>query len=671
MPADASPLESVAARENRHTRRRLARVCGVCRGRVLIGLLLGMAGALGIACLIHVLNPPLYRAHGDVAPGRSPGDVVAEYAVAGPVFPLGADCVPALSERVALALVQEHIALGGELAGVAGEEAIRDLAADLAGKIRIVPPGGPASVRVEAAGFKSREQAVRTAEFAVRAYTGMLRESRVEENRAEAARFEQRAAMLAVRLAQAEETVWQFRRDFDFRVPDSVYDEMAAKSATLREVQAEIQQLVARIEGIEAEMGEMGEAENPSPGDGAEDAIRQRRAFLETLRMELRLELAHLEVREGTLRTLHDEFAALMPGLLQRQHAYMRAEADRDHIRRELERVEARIRLLVDADGEAWRRGPVCAAPVPHGLAVSYPLIALAGALAGSVLALGLCTAGVLRDDTVLGIADAEEAAQAEVIGIIPRVRAGSAGGNFRKARAREVDACLVTRYAPESEVREACRTLLTNLESATLGEHPRVFLLTSAVPGEGKTTTAVNLAVTMADRGKRVLAVDADLRRPGVHRILGMERGIGLSEVLREGLEPGAAIRPSHIENLWVMSAGAPMPHPAELVGSSRMAEVLRELGGEFDAVICDTPPLLAAADAALLAAHADACLLVCASGLARRQTVRRAARRLARARLAGVVLNGARAVRSRSYYYYSFTADGGALRRKWHNFF
>jgi capsular exopolysaccharide synthesis family protein len=167
---------------------------------------------------------------------------------------------------------------------------------------------------------------------------------------------------------------------------------------------------------------------------------------------------------------------------------------------------------------------------------------------------------------------------------------------------------------------------------------------------------------------------VDTDLRRPNVHRVLRMERGPGLADVLREGLDLDMVIRPTRVENLWVISAGRVPPNPSELIGSERMAEVMHTLRGQFDLVICDAPSVLVVTDPVLLATKIDTCLLVCAAGFARRETVSRASKLLstAKGRIAGVVLNNLETTRRNYYYYYYYYEEGGgAVRRKWRNFF
>jgi capsular exopolysaccharide synthesis family protein len=251
--------------------------------------------------------------------------------------------------------------------------------------------------------------------------------------------------------------------------------------------------------------------------------------------------------------------------------------------------------------------------------------------------------------------------------------RKGRSQGNYIAVTDEEqIDACIVTHYDPKSPVSEAYRTLRTNFQFATIQQKPKTLMVTSSVPGEGKTTTAVNMAVTLADSGMRVLLIDTDLRRPHVHHVLKMERGPGLADVLREGLDPREVIRPTRVENLWIISSGRVPPNPSELIGSTRMERLMGQLGGEFDIVICDAPSILVVTDPVLLATHVDSVIMVISANNARRETIVRAKKLLetAKAHVAGVVLNGLEATRRHYYYYYYYYEDSRSpRRRRWYH--
>jgi len=285
-----------------------------------------------------------------------------------------------------------------------------------------------------------------------------------------------------------------------------------------------------------------------------------------------------------------------------------------------------------------------------------------------------------MMNTAVRSIEDVPHYIGLEVIGTIPRMRFGKSKPRHRRKGAyvavadqEQIDACIVTQHDPKSPISEAYRTLRTNFQFATMRQKPHTVMITSATPGEGKTTTAVNLAVTMADRGIRVLLIDTDLRRPNVHRVLKMERGAGLADVLRDQAALDTVVRPTRIENLSMVSSGRVPPNPSELIASERMGRLMKGLGEEFDFVVCDAPSVLVVTDPILLATHTDATVLVVAVNWARRETILRAKKHLetANANVAGVVLNGLEATRRHYYYYYYYYDDApGRRRRRWYHF-
>ncbi|WP_456695184.1 polysaccharide biosynthesis tyrosine autokinase [Aeromicrobium sp. P5_D10] len=174
------------------------------------------------------------------------------------------------------------------------------------------------------------------------------------------------------------------------------------------------------------------------------------------------------------------------------------------------------------------------------------------------------------------------------------------------------VDTPLVTAldtYAPRTE---AFRVLRTNLQFVDPDQDHKVFVVTSSLPSEGKTTTAVNLALVLAEGGERVVLIEADLRRPKVSEYLRLEPTVGLTTVLVGRVELKDALQPTTHPNLTVLASGATPPNPAELLKSKAMSTLLADLREEFDIVLIDSPPLLPVTDGALIAAQADGALLV-----------------------------------------------------------
>lgn len=217
----------------------------------------------------------------------------------------------------------------------------------------------------------------------------------------------------------------------------------------------------------------------------------------------------------------------------------------------------------------------------------------------------------------------------------------------------------IVTQARPQSQMAESYRALRTSLLLSNLGAPPKVIMVTSARPQEGKTTTSINTAIVLAQKGVRVLLIDADLRRPSVHKTLGMGPRSGLSNVLTGSATAQQTITTSPIlPNLFIMPAGTPPPNPAELLASSNMRDLLAELRQQYDHIVVDTPPTLSVTDAVVLSPRADATILVIRSGRTTKQALRRARDVLMQvnAHVAGVLLNAVDLTSPDYYYYYEY---------------
>jgi polysaccharide biosynthesis transport protein len=217
----------------------------------------------------------------------------------------------------------------------------------------------------------------------------------------------------------------------------------------------------------------------------------------------------------------------------------------------------------------------------------------------------------------------------------------------------------LVTQVRPQSQMAESYRALRTSLLLSNLGAPPRVVMVTSALPQEGKTTTSINSAVVLAQKGVRVLLIDADLRRPSIHKTLGMGPHSGLSNVLTGSATLEDAItRSAILPNLFVLTAGTPPPNPAELLASTNMRDVLAQLREQYDHIVIDTPPSLSVTDAVVLSPRADAVVLVIRSGQTTKQALRRSRDILTQvnAKVVGVLLNAVDLSSPDYYYYYEY---------------
>jgi capsular exopolysaccharide synthesis family protein len=229
----------------------------------------------------------------------------------------------------------------------------------------------------------------------------------------------------------------------------------------------------------------------------------------------------------------------------------------------------------------------------------------------------------------------------------------------------------LITHLDSGAAASEAFRVLRTNLQFMSLDKPLKCVAITSATPGEGKTTIASNLAVAFAQTGARVCLVDADLRIPMVAKFLGLPNWSGLTTALVTQGRLEEQLQETAVPGLTALTSGPTPPNPAELLGSNRMARLLDDLRDRFDMVVVDTPPVLAVTDAAVIAPKVDGTLLVVRAGeVARQQVVSaRQALEAVKANVLGVVLGAVESGRHggyQYYYYYNDSGDGHKGRRK-----
>jgi capsular exopolysaccharide synthesis family protein len=266
-------------------------------------------------------------------------------------------------------------------------------------------------------------------------------------------------------------------------------------------------------------------------------------------------------------------------------------------------------------------------------------------------------------DNTVRTSEQAQMISGLPALGMIPLpARTAREGANPKRlviATSSKEAVELVAQSRPHSQMAESYRALRTSLLLTNLGAPPKVIIVTSALPQEGKTTTSMNTALVLAQKGVRVLLIDADLRRPSIHKILGMGPRSGLSNVLTGSATLQQTItRSSILPNLYILPAGTPPPNPAELLASTNMRDVLEELRGQYDHIVVDTPPTLSVTDAVVLSPRADAIVLVIRSGQTTKQALRRSRDILTQvnAKVSGVLLNAVDLTSPDYYYYYEY---------------
>jgi capsular exopolysaccharide synthesis family protein len=226
-----------------------------------------------------------------------------------------------------------------------------------------------------------------------------------------------------------------------------------------------------------------------------------------------------------------------------------------------------------------------------------------------------------------------------------------------KKAKTSDHKRKLVTKHNSKSPIAEQYRTIRTNIEFSAVDGEMKTIMVTSSGPGEGKSTTASNLAVVFAQQGKKVLLVDADLRKPTAHYTFNLTNTFGLTSVLTKQMDLAEAAAATDEENLFILPSGPIPPNPAEVLGSRAMEEFLSAATDHFDFVLFDTPPMLAVADPQILANKVDGAILVVSSGTTEIEQAVKAKELLqnAKSKLLGAVLNNKKVENAHYYYYYS----------------
>ena len=266
---------------------------------------------------------------------------------------------------------------------------------------------------------------------------------------------------------------------------------------------------------------------------------------------------------------------------------------------------------------------------------------ALAGVV-GGMLALGAVFLLDALDDSVKDPDQLERVLELPILAMLPQHA--------------EEEERVIALEKPRHPVVEAFRALRTNIRYSSVDREIKTLLITSADPGVGKTSTASNLAAVLAQGGSKTLLVDADLRKPKIHRVLGLENHLGFSDLfLEEDPDLGELIQTDlGGENLHLLTSGATPPNPAELLGSQKMVAFLEAFKADYDYIVIDSPPLMAVTDAAVLSRAADGALLVIKPGTTKVGALEGAVEGLRRvgAHILGLVLNEIPARGSRYYY-------------------
>jgi capsular exopolysaccharide synthesis family protein len=398
-----------------------------------------------------------------------------------------------------------------------------------------------------------------------------------------------------------------------------------------------------------------------------------------------------LKAANATLQTIRENLQREVQNVLASAEAdYTRARQQEDLLAKtlsdeekcvmDLNRVSARYNLLKDAhatltqefNGVTQRIGEIEIAlaagssedgvfpdPVKTPISPIKPqrarTVGLAGIL-GIFLGATLCFFVEYFDTSVKTKEDVESLLSASVLGYVPSFK----GQNGHAKDVTNFE--LLPLEHPRSSVAESFRSIRTALSFTRMGIQCHQFVVTSAVPSEGKTIVSANVAIALAQSGHRVLLVDADLRKPRVHKVFKISGEKGLSNLLASDgeLSLSESLNTTSIPNLWIIPSGPVPPNPSELLGNPRMADLVSQVATRFDCVVYDTPPAVNVTDSAVLARQVSGALLVVRSFSTDRAMASRAGEFLAQAgaRLLGVVLNGVDAPKG-AYEYYNYYRD------------
>ena len=443
----------------------------------------------------------------------------------------------------------------------------------------------------------------------------------------EAGRYKASDESLQVQITQVEQQIEKYQSDLDNLSTVTVEDQLAQVKAEMEPLQVEVTQLQKDIALITPAYS----SERKTKVAELNARLGQIQPLL-TLYQQIYTNLVVLGTTGKTSANDNTTATRLQSTLSLYQSIYLNLINTREAIR--LARLQ-NTQSIDQVEAATVPMGPISPRPMQNAL--------LAGVV-GLMLAAGIVFLFEYLDDTIKTPEDVERALELPLIGYIAEMQASG----------KDESEVYVSRQ-PRSPVSEAFRSLRTNLEFSSVDKPLRTILVTGAEAGDGKTTVAANLAAIFAQGGKRVLLMDCDLRRPRVHRFLGIQNRVGLTDLFRDSLGVEAVTyqwSDSNSKSMSVITSGSLPPNPAELLGSQKMNSILAELVSRVDVVIIDSPPSLVS-DAQILAAKVDGVLLVVQPGKTHAGAARAMREQLARAgaRVVGAVFN--RIPRSHGYYY------------------
>lgn len=410
------------------------------------------------------------------------------------------------------------------------------------------------------------------------------------------------------------------------------------ESPRLRSLDAQIESLRSQIEDVPSTIAEVVTSYNPEQ-ERLVAQVKELTLQRDALRSQHELFSASAGAKTGSV----SQYVPWQVQLAQLQRERSLAEKTYMDYSEKLRDLQVRERAI-PASASVMEGARVPGAPVRPQKVRDLGLSLLVG------LALGVAMAFLQEylDDRVNTTEDVERATALPTLGVIPTVR-----GEVRP---------LLTGHDPFSSIVESFRSLRTSIHYTAIDQQVRTLLVTSSHAREGKSTTSANLAIAMAQEGKRVVLLDGDLRHPTVAKIFDVDRSVGLTNVLAGELSLEAALQETEVKGLRVLGCGPMPPNPAEILSSRAMQALLEELQSYSDLIIVDTPPVLPVTDTQILAGRADGVVLVVEAGETRRGALRQSCQILhqTKVRVMGIVLNKIDQ-NSKGYYYYRYSYRGG----------
>jgi len=391
---------------------------------------------------------------------------------------------------------------------------------------------------------------------------------------------------------------------------------------------------------------------NESGGDEIQGKKRKSTDFLSVCLDAFKHQIASLESKRIDMDELYlqERYSSIEIGDYEVQNENLQKELVRTSTLYDLvvKRLDE-LHLLQDYGG--FRTAII--SPATRGIQASPVLLQslLIGAMLGGLIGFGLGYLAEVNDKTYRSPSEVSDHLGLPIVGHIPVIKRESS----TVSAGSSLDKTMVTYFKPKSRQAEAYRAIRTSLYFSTRGEQHKVIQITSPNPGDGKTTLSANLAVSIAQSGKRVLLIDADFRRPRIHELLGIDKSIGMSSVINGDTELPDAIQATEVENLWGLACGARPNNPSELLSSRRFAELLDILREQYDFVLIDTPPVLAVTDPSVVAPRVDGVLVMLRLSTRTRGEAKEATDILASvgANTLGVVVNGVSKAGGQGYGY------------------